>query len=210
MQKSQNTSLSRRAFLSTSLFLACGAVAHSQLQGGLAEVLPKQTPDRSCRIVPPGAGGVKRFYDKCTGCQLCVAACPGKVLRPSSEAGRFLQPEVGFESGWCRPECTACGEVCPTGAILPLTSEQKTAVHVGTARVDLNLCLTVKDDVSCGNCARHCPTGAIRMVEVEGRERPVPVVSESLCIGCGACEFLCPSRPVSAIVVDGLETHRID
>ena len=28
----------------------------------------------------------------------------------------FMQPEMSFERGYCRPECTKCAEVCPTGA----------------------------------------------------------------------------------------------
>lgn len=200
---------SRRAFLSTGLLLAGTAAAQAQTQGGLADIVPKRNPRRKQRILPPGAQGEKHFYDTCTACQLCVSACPNHVLQPSTDLQHFLQPEMGFDKGWCRPECTACADVCPTGAILPLTVEQKTAVHIGKARVRLGHCLTVKDDVACGNCARHCPTGAIRMVKVEGRKRKIPVVNEELCIGCGACENLCPVRPVSAITVNGLGTHKI-
>lgn len=201
---------SRRDFLSTGLFLAGAAVAKAQIQGGLADIEPKRNPARKQRILPPGAQSEKHFYDRCTACQLCVTACPNDVLRPSTDMEHLLQPEAGYEKGWCRPECTACADVCPTGAILPLTAEQKTAVHIGTAHVHPGRCITEIDDVDCGNCERHCPTGAIRMVKVEGRKHKLPVVNEQLCIGCGACENLCPVRPVSAITVNGLQTHKID
>lgn len=202
---------SRRAFLTTAAVagtaLTLGA-QNKRLDGGLAPVIDKQAPGRSERLVPPGALSVKNFYDRCTACQLCVSNCPGGVLRPSTDLGHFLQPQMGYENGYCRPECTKCGELCPAGAISPISREEKTTVKIGTARVDLELCFAANGKENCGNCARHCPSGAIRMVDRHSDGRRIPVVSEEQCTGCGACEFLCPSRPISAITVDGLSIHR--
>ncbi len=198
----------RRAFLSTAALIGGGLALGAQnmkLDGGLAEVLDKVSPERSERLVPFGARGVRDFYDRCTACQLCVSNCPNGVLRPSTDLGHFLQPRMGYENGWCRPECTACSEVCPAGAILPVTREEKLSHKIGTAKVNLELCLAAKGEAGCGNCARHCPVGAVRMVRSEGHR--VPVVAEEQCIGCGACENLCPSRPLSAITVDGISVH---
>ena len=39
--------------------------------------------------------------------------------------GGMMQPTVFFEKGFCNFDCTVCGDVCPNGAILPLTKEQK-------------------------------------------------------------------------------------
>ena len=111
----------RRAFIATTAFVGTALAAKAQHgQGGLAEVVPKQAPVRETRLVPPGAESVKHFYDHCTACQLCVSACPNHVLRPSSDFAHFLQPEMGYENGYCRPECHACSDVCPAGAIKPL------------------------------------------------------------------------------------------
>ena len=143
----------------------------------------------------------------CTACQLCVSSCPNNVLRPSTDLMHFMQPTMSFERGYCRPECTRCSEVCPTGAIKPITREEKTAIHVGHAVWIKENCVVLTDGVSCGNCARHCPTGAIQMVDYEGHQ--VPAVDENKCIGCGACEHLCPARPFSAIYVEGNEMHII-
>ena len=69
----------------------------------------------------------------------------------------------------------------------------------------------MRDGQSCGNCERHCPTGAIQMVPFdEGGKKSlkIPVVDVERCIGCGACENLCPARPFSAIYVEGHENHR--
>ena len=198
----------RRAFLATTAFVGTALAAKAQHgQGGLAEVVPKQVPERGTRLVPPGAGSVKSFYDHCTACQLCVSACPNQVLRPSSDFAHFLQPEMGYENGYCRPECHACSDVCPAGAIRPLKPGQKQTIQIGLAHVNLELCFAAKGVASCGNCAYHCPSGAIRMVQTEGCEFPVPTVAEAQCIGCGACENLCPSRPISAITVRGNSVH---
>ncbi len=190
------------------------ATADSALsgEGGYADILPKVKPNRQTRIVPPGAQGLKHLADHCTGCQLCVSVCPNNVLRPSAGLMTLMQPESSYENGYCRPECTKCSEVCPSGAILKLTTAEKTAVQIGHAVWLSDYCLPANGGPRCGHCARHCPTGAITMVEVDmGGERPVkvPVVNTERCIGCGACEYLCPARPHSAIYVEGHEVHRI-
>ena len=198
----------RRAFLATTALVGTALAAKAQhAQGGFAEVLPKEAPERGTRLVPPGAGSVQSFYDHCTACQLCVSACPNGVLRPSSDLEHFLQPQMGYENGFCRPECHACSDICPAGAIRPLKPGQKQTVQIGLAHVNLALCFAAQGEATCGNCAHHCPSGAIRMVEAEGCVHPVPTIAEAQCIGCGACEFLCPARPVSAITVRGNSVH---
>ena len=199
----------RRAFLVTGAVLAAGAAAHAQdhMHGGFAEVIDKKSPERSERLVPFGAGSVKNFYNHCTACQLCVSACKNGVLRPSSDLEHFMQPVMGYENGYCRPECTACSQVCPAGAIKPVTVEQKQTIRIGVAKVNLDLCLPAQGKDSCGNCSYHCPSGAIRMVRQQGSRMQIPSVVEDRCIGCGACENLCPSRPISAITVNGLSIH---
>jgi formate hydrogenlyase subunit 6/NADH:ubiquinone oxidoreductase subunit I len=73
-------------------------------------------------------------------------------------------------------------------------------------------CVVLTDGVACGNCARHCPVGAIQMIPSEPGNPDslkIPAVNVERCIGCGACENLCPSRPFSAIYVEGHEMHRM-
>ena len=203
----------RRAFM-TGAALAVGTAAlkaqSKKLDGGLAPILDKRAPERTAPLTPSGSVSARHFYQHCTACQLCVANCPNKVLRPSTDLDRIMQPEMGYEHGWCRPECVKCAEVCPTGAIRSLSPAEKSRIHIGTASVDRSLCVVGKDGVKCGNCARHCPAGAIMMVRLD-KDDPdsllIPAVDESRCIGCGACENLCPSRPYSAIRVNGLQVH---
>lgn len=206
-------SSSRRAFLS-SAGLAIGAATlgaqSKKVDGGLAAIAGKQNPGRTVPLTPFGSRSVKDFYSKCTACQLCVSACPNDVLRPSTDLEHFMQPQMGYENGYCRPECTDCSKVCPAGAILPIEPAEKIQYHIGVASVDRSLCVVERDGVHCGNCARHCPVGAIKMVRLDPEDPEslrIPAVDEARCIGCGACENLCPSRPVSAITVNGLHTH---
>ena len=144
---------------------------------------------------PAGAVSLKHFTSHCTACQLCVSQCPEKVLRPSTSLERLMQPEMNYSDGYCRTACTRCSEVCPTGAILPITKEEKTAVSTGHAVVLADNC------IGCGTCARHCPSEAIMMVDGK------PAVNEACCLGCGACEYYCPARPVTAIYVEGKQIH---
>ena len=203
----------RRAFISSSVIAATAIALEAQekkVDGGYAAVTAKKAPERTNPIVPFGAVSLRHFHQHCTRCQLCVSQCPNDVLRPSTSLDRLMLPEMSYENGWCRPECTKCSEVCPAGAILEITPEEKTAIHVGTASVDLDLCVVNRDNVHCGNCARHCPAGAIRMVRKNPDDENsllIPTVLEDRCIGCGACEFLCPSRPYSAIHVNGRIDH---
>ncbi len=206
--------VSRRHFLTGAALLVGAAAAKAQekkVDGGLAVLLDKKVPHRATPIVPPGAQGLSHLAHHCTGCQLCVAACPNGVLRPSTRLEALMQPESSYERGYCRPECTKCSEVCPAGAILRITPEEKTAVQIGHAVWVKENCIPLTDGVSCGNCARHCPTGAIQMVssDAANSDAPkIPVVNEERCIGCGACENLCPARPFSAIYVEGHRVHR--
>ena len=204
----------RRSFL-IGTAIAAGTMATAQAQmkvdGGLAVIEDKKAPKRETLITPPGSLSARNMRRHCTACQLCVTSCPNNVLRPSTDVNHFMQPTMSFERGYCRPECTRCSQVCPTGAIKPITKEEKTAIHVGHAVWVKDNCVVLTDGVSCGNCARHCPTGAIQMIDHEGPKGTVkiPAVDENKCIGCGACEHLCPARPFSAIYVEGNVMHQI-
>lgn len=211
--KEENVDNGRRAFMTTAAALTATAALKAQKQkvdGGLAVIEDKKIPERKRHIVPAGALSAKNLAQHCTSCQLCVSACPNDVLRPSTDLMRLMQPEMSYERGYCRPECTRCSNVCPTGAIRPITVEDKTAIQIGRAVWIKKNCLPAIDGTACNNCAHHCPTGAIQMVpsDPENEDSPkIPAINEAKCIGCGACENLCPSRPYSAIYVEGFERH---
>lgn len=218
-ESKKDTDPSRRQFVTAVALTAAAATVRAEekkVDGGLAVIEDKQVPERHTPLHPAGSVSLRNFSNHCTACQLCVSACPNGVLRPSSDISRLMQPEMSYEKGFCRPECTRCSNVCPTGAIRPIDIAEKSSIHIGKAVVVLKNCIANTDGVLCGNCARHCPAGAVIMVPRTPGDNPdlpmtvkVPTVDESRCIGCGACEYLCPSRPFSAIYVEGRETHVI-
>lgn len=209
------TDRGRRGFLGGLLALGGAAVAAGQSKltdGGLAPLTPKKNPGRETPLVPPGALSVKNFYSHCTACQLCIAACPNGLLKPSTSASRLMQPVMGYDDGYCRPECNRCSQVCPTGAIRPITHAEKTDISIGVAKVYASECLAVQGEAPCGICERHCPVQVITMMKLnpddDSHDAPRrPVVSEHRCIGCGACENSCPVNPASAIRVEPRSVH---
>jgi ferredoxin len=160
--------------------------------------------------MPPGSRNREHFMGACTACHLCVSACPSGVLKPSLFEYGFwgmLQPFMDFGASFCNHECTRCTEICPNGAILPLTVEQKRITQIGVVRFERENCVVVTEGTACGACSEHCPTKAVTMVPYEG-ELTLPETLPDICIGCGACEHACPVTPFKAIVVDGLLEHK--
>ena len=206
---------SRRAFLIGTALASTAVMAQKKekmMDGGLAAIADRVIPERQTPLTPPGSLSAQHIAQHCTGCQLCISECPNQVLRPSTDLMTMMQPVMSYERGFCRPECSRCSEVCPAGAIKPITPIEKSAIQIGHAVWIKKNCVAVNDDVPCGNCARHCPTGAIEMIPLDpddGDSPMVPSVNEAICIGCGACEYLCPGKDgQTAIMVEGHEVHK--
>ena len=188
--------LSRRHFIG-----AAGGVVAGAGAAVIARRLEKALPPQSCHTpaMPPGAGSGKRFHEKCVGCGICIRECEGRVLAPSiGQYGLkgFMQPVMDYSRGACVYTCNHCSNVCPAGALLPLTLEVKQTTRVGLASVDAKTC------VGCGICASKCPATAIEIVSgADGRKA---VVSADYCIGCGVCQDVCPLPDAPAIQVSGV------
>ena len=201
----------RRSFLAITGLAATSIAANAvqkKVDGGLAVIEDRTPPSRTTRLVPAGSLSLKNMDQRCTGCQLCISKCPNNVLRLSTSLSDMLQPTMEFDRGYCRPGCTVCSHVCPTGAITEICCKKKTSISIGYAVWVEKNCVVATDGVECGNCQRHCPTGAIMMVESQKYDgRKIPVINTDKCIGCGACEYLCPARPLGAIYVEGREVH---
>ena len=216
-QSTQNNSTdsSRRAFLIGTALASTAVMAQKKeklMDGGLAAIADRVIPERQTPLTPPGSLSAQHIAQHCTGCQLCISECPNDVLRPSTDLMTLMQPTMSYERGYCRPECTRCSEVCPAGAIKPITPIEKSAIQIGHAVWIKQNCVAINDGVPCGNCARHCPTGAIEMIPLDpddGDSPLVPAINEAHCIGCGACENLCPGKNgQTAIMVEGHEVHK--
>ncbi len=212
--KSETINNGKRLFLLGAAIATTAATLGQEkkkVDGGLAMIINKVSPVRQTPLTPPGSISAENMAKHCTGCQLCVSECPNEILRPSADIIKLMQPVMSYDRGWCRPECTRCSKVCPSGAILPITKAEKSSMQRGHAVWIKKNCIPLTDHKHCGNCARHCPTGAIKMIpsDTDDDMSPkIPAVNEAICIGCGACENLCPARPFSAIYVEGHEVHR--
>ena len=165
---------------------------------------------REFPLSPPGSKSFAHLSRRCVACHLCVAQCPSHVLRPSKEqyaAAGFSQPTMVFDvHAFCNYDCTICGQVCPAGAIKPMSVEEKHRTQIGRVVFIKDNCVVVTDGTNCGACAEHCPTQAVHMVPLTG-SLTIPDTNPSLCVGCGACESICPVRPYRAIHVEGLPIH---
>lgn len=203
----------RRKLLVTMIALLAG----SRIYGLKKNQMPNSQKDlllnkKDFPVAPPGSKSIARFNEICTGCSLCVAACPTGVLQPSlTEYGLngFMQPHMDYVTQFCNFDCVKCGEVCPTSAILPLSREEKHVTQLGKAVFVKQNCIVHTDRTDCGACSEHCPTKAVNMVPYKNGLL-IPEVDDSICIGCGACEYSCPvDAPFKAIYVNGNAVQQI-
>ncbi len=195
-------STGRRAFIGSTLagltatLMSC---AEKKTRGAV------KSPQNPKAISPPGSKSIDRFLSACTGCQLCVVACPGDCLKPSYMeygAGGIFKPRMSYEKGFCQFECTTCSQVCPKGAIDVLCAEAKVVTQFGRANLDLDRCIAANNKTDCGACAEHCPKGALEMVRLKQ-----PVLTRSKCVSCLQCKEVCPKGAIT--YTDGRRKHPI-
>lgn len=110
----------------------------------------------------------------------------------------LLQPKMNYPNGFCEYECNLCGKICPTGAILPLTPEEKKITQIGMVDLLKDKCVVYVKNENCGACVEVCPTHTITFID-KGNIL-YPEVDNRYCIGCGACSHACPTAPKSIIV----------
>ena len=199
-EQRNETDLTRRETLKG---IAVLAVAEKLSDGGYADVTLPGAPEREKEVLPPGAGDRRTFALRCASCQLCVANCPGKCIRPSVRLKSFGQPVMDFRHGYCLVGCTKCSRICPENALRVKAAEDRPHVHMGYAVWRKDLCVRTANGEECKACVRKCPVRAVHLV------KGFPVVDRDACIGCGACEHACPARPEPAIRVMGYEKQRI-
>ncbi len=122
-------------------------------------------------IRPPGSLPEAEFLQWCTKCGQCMRVCPTNVIQPAGwESGPegLWTPVLNFRVGTsgCQLNCVACGLICPTVAIRPISLDEKLGrngyasagpVRLGTAFVDRGRCLPWAMDKPCIVCQEVCP-----------------------------------------------------
>ncbi len=167
----------------------------------------------SIPVLPPGAESMDRLSNTCTRCYLCVQKCPSKVIRllpPKLESlGTAFLPHLDMSQGACAEYCNDCTKACPTGALKPLTIDEKRVHQLGLAVIERSICLAWTDGEHCLVCQEFCPYQAVGNDPRPGDNLPRPVMKPELCRGCGVCENQCPAiRAGKAIRIHGLLTQR--
>jgi polyferredoxin len=156
--------LSRRQFL-VSAVSGASAIPMLRLSGNLAG---NWNPSL---IRPPGALPEKEFLSRCVKCGQCMRICPTNVIHAAGLEGGLeglWTPVLNFRIGTsgCQFNCIACGNLCPTAAIRPISLDERLGknrftdrgpITIGTAFIDHGRCLPWAMDIPCIVCQENCP-----------------------------------------------------
>ena len=162
----------------------------------------KKKPDRTTPITPPGSLSADNFSQHCTACQLCVSVlyepCAASFGEPSNIYAARSIVRARILSSRMRQ---MFGSLPDRSDPSDHESGQDGYPEIGHAVLIQENCIVNRDGVTCGNCARHCPTQAILMVAKDPNDPDspqLPVVNEEKCIGCG---------PVKPVPVASVQRH---
>jgi polyferredoxin/ferredoxin len=159
-----STNLSRREFLTATV---SGAAAIPLLR-----ITGNPGPNWNARLVrPPGSLPEYQFLSRCIKCGQCMRICPTNVIHPAGlTAGLegLWTPVLNFRVGTsgCQHNCIACGNLCPTAAIRPISLAERQGldryaeqgpIKIGTAFIDRGRCLPWAMDRPCIVCQENCP-----------------------------------------------------
>jgi polyferredoxin len=156
--------LSRRQFL-VSAVSGAAVIPVVRLSGNLA------TNWNPALVRPPGALAEKEFLSRCIKCGQCMRICPTNVIHPAGLEGGLeglWTPVLNFRIGTsgCQHNCIACGHLCPTAAIRPISLDERQGkgefadrgpITIGTAFIDRGRCLPWAMDRPCIVCQENCP-----------------------------------------------------
>jgi MauM/NapG family ferredoxin protein len=198
---------SRRGFLAAAI-------------GGAAAALGLRAADAAELLRPPGSVPEPAFLDLCVRCGQCLQVCPGPVLQPAgwgAPAEALWTPVAVLTHAGCHQDCNFCTQVCPTGAIRPLSIEEKRKTSMGLAVIDQSTCLPHAGVQDCRLCVDECDAAGYGAIELRTIRLPMenvpegvftdeelelmgridaPFVDPDACVGCGLCEYRCHAAVV--------------
>lgn len=184
--------LKRRTLLATLGVATAGAIG--AWAGRRCYSLTGQNSGAALR--PPGAVDPARFSAVCVRCGNCMQVCPSQILQPDWSGGSLLSlasPVLQLEADYCREDCNACTQVCPSGAIQRLSLDEKLDYQIGQAAIEFDLCLLAYNR-ECEICKRVCPRDAVTFAWSEEEYTVIPKLDLQRCNGCGACLVACPGE----------------
>lgn len=159
--------------------------------------------------------------DKCTGCGLCVQACPKGIMDLIPPLAQIYLACSSQDRGKevkavCSVGCNGCGlcakdNICPSGAItmdgfLPIVDysiednlivpKYKCPTNSYIDKVRHRPKFTIDSNCdSCGECAEICPVKKC----ITGEEGRTYDIDQDLCIGCGWCVPVCEPKAIRMI-----------
>ena len=139
-------------------------------------------------VRPPGSLPEEAFLKRCIKCGQCMRICPTNVIHPAGLQAGFeglWTPVLNFRMGssGCQRGCIACGNLCPTAAIRPITQEERLGqntfadqgpIRIGMAFVDRGRCLPWAMDRPCIVCQENCPVSP-KAIFTREEYRPVRI-----------------------------------
>jgi ferredoxin-type protein NapG len=165
------------------------------LAGAACTSCSSASAEEQSRLLLPPTARSEDFFSKCIRCFRCGEVCTAGCIEfhaPWASPKLAGTPYIHPRTAGCNT-CTACTQVCPTGALTPITEDEVLeAVDMGLAYVDEDLCLSFLGRV-CGVCHDACPFPGEAIV-LESRAQPRVLEA---CVGCGRCEERCPQLPAA-------------
>ena len=132
---------------------------------------------------------------ECIRCNLCAEECPVGAIA----GAKTTKPAKVLEN--C-VNCEICAQTCPVKSVHVVEStsdveDEEVKYRLKELKIPHRTLkmenIEVAEDkcISCGNCAKFCPTDAIKA----GEGKPA-VIDKAACVGCGACVNVCPESAV--------------
>jgi ferredoxin len=120
-----------------------------------------------------------------------MRVCPTNVIHPAGWSAGLegvWTPVLNFRIGTsgCQQGCIACGNLCPTAAIRPISVDERRGqgafadrgpIRIGTAFVDRGRCLPWAMDRPCIVCQENCPVSP-KAIFTRDEFRPVVLSGE--------------------------------